>query len=87
MSEKTCGEKSKQTRRRGDAEILKSHAKFRSPASQETRFLRDTDISLLSSQETEFLIPLFCHSGIFPRIYGITAKVKSTFQPGLTEER
>ncbi len=31
-------------------------------------------------------LTLFCHSGIFPRISGITANVKSTFQPGLTEE-
>ncbi|NER22933.1 MAG: hypothetical protein F6J96_19990 [Symploca sp. SIO1C2] len=34
-----------------------------------------------------FQISLFCHSGTFIRISAITADDKSTFQPGLTEEK
>ncbi len=42
----------------------------------------DTGVSWLL-----YVIAFFCHSEIFLGISGIIANVKSTFQPGLTEER
>ncbi len=64
--------------------IHKAHSCFL-PSSVDRRTERE-----LCDETQIFLKPLltlFCHSGIFPRISGITANVKSTFQPGLTEER